>query len=73
MQRPERVVLIGATATLSGYFQTLTYPFVSAGEELPPYFLIVGLALVALNSNKTALQRFYFTFRELKNRDRSAS
>jgi CDP-diacylglycerol--glycerol-3-phosphate 3-phosphatidyltransferase len=73
MQRPERVVLIGATAALSGYFQTLTYPFVSIGGELPPYLLIIGLALVALNSNKTALQRFLFTFRELKNRDRSAS
>ena len=72
MQRPERVVLIGATAVLSGYFQTLTYPFVEAGQELPPWFLILGLALVALNSNKTALQRFAFTFKELRSRDRSA-
>jgi len=73
MQRPERVVLIGATAVLSGYFQTLTYPFVNPGEELPPYFLIIGLGLVALNSNKTAFQRAWSTFQELRKRDQDSS
>lgn len=72
MQRPERIVILGVGAMLSGYASCLSYPFFDKGEELPPYFLIAGLCVVAVASNLAALQRFFSTFRALKERDRAS-
>ncbi|MBN8554590.1 MAG: CDP-alcohol phosphatidyltransferase family protein [Deltaproteobacteria bacterium] len=69
MQRPERIVYIGIGAMLSGYLGCLMYPFLSPGEEIPPYFLIIGLSVVAFMSNKVALDRFFKTFNALKATD----
>jgi phosphatidylglycerophosphate synthase len=72
MQRPERIVYIGVGAMLSGYLGCLMYPFLQPGEEVQPYFLIVGTFVVAIMSNKVALERFFKTFRALKAEDNNS-
>jgi len=69
MQRPERIVILGVGALLSGYMMCLTYPFLNKGSELPPYLLILGVIVVAYASNKVALERFLQTFRLLQAND----
>ncbi|MDB5038048.1 MAG: CDP-diacylglycerol--glycerol-3-phosphate 3-phosphatidyltransferase [Bacteriovoracaceae bacterium] len=69
MQRPERIVFIGLGSAFSGYLMILFYPFQKAGEEMPPYLLMVSLCIVALMSNKVALQRCISTFKLLKSKE----
>jgi CDP-diacylglycerol--glycerol-3-phosphate 3-phosphatidyltransferase len=66
MQRPERIVYIGVGSMMSGYILCLSYPFLPAGAELPPYLLMAGVIIVAYQSNKVALQRFLSTYNVLK-------
>jgi phosphatidylglycerophosphate synthase len=71
MQRPERIVIIGVSALLSGFMMCLTYPFVPAGQALFPWLLVLGLCVVALGSNYSAWGRFRSTFLALKKMDHS--
>lgn len=66
MQRPERVVVLSLGAMLSGYLNSMTYPFLEAKNELPPYLLIFAIFVVAYASNKAAWGRFWHTFRKLQ-------
>jgi phosphatidylglycerophosphate synthase len=69
MQRPERIVYIGLGAALSGYLMILLYPFQEKGTESSPYILYVTLSVVALMSNKAALERFWKTYRDLRSKE----
>lgn len=57
MQRPERVLYIGAGAVLSGYFEYISYPFQPENWTCPPYFLMAAIAFIAVVSNKVAIER----------------
>lgn len=65
MQRAERVLYVGLGAVMSGYLMCLSYPFMQKGEELPPYFLMLAVSMIAFASNKVALERFWHTFKQL--------
>jgi len=66
MQRPERILYIGTGCVISGYYECLRYPFVSADWKPVHYPLVLALVFVALISNKVALQRFREAFLALK-------
>jgi CDP-diacylglycerol--glycerol-3-phosphate 3-phosphatidyltransferase len=66
MQRPERIVYIGLGSALSGYMMILLYPFHEKGFEHPPYILYFSLSIVAIMSNRVAIQRFRSVYLSLK-------
>lgn len=71
MQRPERVVLLGVGAMLSGYLNCISYPFLNLGQEWQPVLLQVALVVVAIASNQAAFGRFRHTYELLKSRSKS--
>ncbi len=63
MQRPERVLLLGAGTALSPIVEVVVAPF----DPHPPHRLaIAALVLLAVTSHATALQRLHGLIRELK-------
>jgi len=70
MQRPERIVVIGVGALLSGYLTCMAYPWRDVREDLPPYILYGSLLIVAVASNKAAFGRFWSTFQKLQEIDK---
>lgn len=68
MQRPERILYIGAGCILSGYYECLRYPFEEAGYDSNNYILIAVLAFIAIVSNIVGIQRFREGFASLKAR-----
>jgi len=73
MQRPERVVLLGVGAMLSGYLNCISYPFLKIHDEWPPVLLQIALVIVAIASNQAAWGRFRHTYVILKSRGKSTS
>ena len=68
MQRPERVVVLGASVALSPVVAALLVP----GDPRPVHRLaVVGLLVVALMANATALQRLVHVRRVLEGRTRT--
>lgn len=66
MQRPERILYVGAGLCLSGYWEYLQYPFQPAGWESSRFFLIAAIAFIALVSNFVALQRIWTVFQRIR-------
>jgi phosphatidylglycerophosphate synthase/putative flippase GtrA len=62
MQRPERIVVLGATVALSPILEALLVPY----DLHPPHRIaIVGIALVAVTSHVTTIQRALHLLRSL--------
>jgi CDP-diacylglycerol--glycerol-3-phosphate 3-phosphatidyltransferase len=69
MQRPERVLYIGVSAALAPLVAAIFEP----GAVRPDYHLaMIGIGIVAIFSNTTALHRMLFTLRTLRSRDQEA-
>ena len=46
----------------------MTYFFVAPQQELPPYFLMGAVVIIAFVSNKVALNRFFSTYKSLSHK-----
>jgi phosphatidylglycerophosphate synthase len=70
MQRPERTVVLGVSVALSPILEALLVPL----DHRPPHRLaIVGIALIAITSHITALQRLVHIRNELSTHERHPS
>lgn len=70
MQRPERIAYLGIGSLFSGFYICLMYPFLNPGETTQPWILILAIAIVAWNSNKVAIERFWGTFKTIRDSER---
>ncbi len=69
MQRPLRIIVIGFAAVFSGLYsvhvgQTFTLPFLEVEFE-PITIFTISIIVVAIFANLTAIQRLYYSYKEL--------
>ncbi len=65
MQRAERIAVLGISGVIGSYMQIALMPFYPP-KHVPPHHLLMGvIVLLAVTTNFTALQRVFYTIREL--------